>query len=88
MRKLLGSPALVGQLEGVEREVVVRAYGEGFRVLWLGAAVCAFLMVGVQAATGWESPEEGDVKGQDRLEVGNGLGAGNEVWEEGMEEGV
>ncbi|KAF7889849.1 uncharacterized protein EAF02_002264 [Botrytis sinoallii] len=88
VRKLLGSPALVGQLEGVEREVVMRAYGEGFRILWLGAAVCAFLMVGVQAATGWDSPEQGDVKRQDRLEVGNGLGVGNEVWEEGMEEGV
>ncbi|KAF7898310.1 hypothetical protein EAF00_004756 [Botryotinia globosa] len=88
VRKLLGSPALVGQLEGVEREVVVRAYGEGFRVLWLGAAVCAFLMVGVQAATGWESPEERDIKGEDRLEVGNGLGVENEAWEEGMEEGV
>ena len=86
MRKLLGSPALVGQLHGVERDVVVAAYGEGFRVLWMGAAVVAFLMVAVQAATGWEGGV--DAGEGDRLEVGNGLGVENEVWEEGMEEGV
>ncbi|CAD6444410.1 bbd831c8-eca6-4706-a2cd-64588a809f31 [Sclerotinia trifoliorum] len=42
VRKLLGSPALVGTLSGVERDVAMRAYADGFRALWGGAAVVAF----------------------------------------------
>ncbi|ESZ96002.1 hypothetical protein SBOR_3622 [Sclerotinia borealis F-4128] len=85
VRRLLGSPALVGELSGLEKQIAVNAYIESFKALWVGAAVVAFLMVGVQAATGWEKSE---VIEDDRLEVGNGLGVENEEWEEGMEEGV
>ncbi|RAL66107.1 hypothetical protein DID88_005764 [Monilinia fructigena] len=86
VRKLLGSPALVAGLAGVDKQVAVNAYVGSFRALWAGAAVVAFLMVGVQAATGWEKAEA-RVE-EDRLEVGNGLGVENEEWEEGMEQGV
>ncbi|KAI9640097.1 hypothetical protein NHQ30_011499 [Ciborinia camelliae] len=82
VRKLLGSPALVGELSGVEKEVAINAYVGSFKALWVGAAVVAFLMVGVQAATGWENAE---VVEEDRLEVGNGIVV---EWEVGMEEGV
>ncbi|KAA8569174.1 hypothetical protein EYC84_000843 [Monilinia fructicola] len=86
VRKLLGSPALVEGLAGVDKQVAINAYVGSFRALWAGAAVVAFLMVGVQAATGWDKGEA-EVE-EDRLEVGNGLGWENEEWEEGMEVGV
>ncbi|KAF7870518.1 hypothetical protein EAF04_004262 [Stromatinia cepivora] len=73
VRKLLGSPALVDTLAGVERSVAVQAYVSGFRALWGGAAVVAFLMVGVQAAAGWEG------YGYSKGEEDERLGVGNEV---------
>ncbi|GAB7356210.1 hypothetical protein MBLNU459_g6790t1 [Dothideomycetes sp. NU459] len=52
-RRLLGSPALVGGLNGAERDVAVRGYEDATRALFLAAAGLAALMVLVQAATGW-----------------------------------
>ncbi|QSZ36515.1 hypothetical protein DSL72_006395 [Monilinia vaccinii-corymbosi] len=88
VRKLLGSPALVGELGGVKKEVAINAYVGSLKALWVGAAVVAFLMVGVQAATGWEKAEVEAGVEEDRLEVGNGLGVESEEWEEGMEGGI
>jgi len=58
VRRLLGSPALVGQLEGVEKRVAVRGYEEALRSLFLAGAGLALLMVLVQAGTGWRGAGE------------------------------
>ncbi|PQE04774.1 major facilitator superfamily transporter protein [Rutstroemia sp. NJR-2017a BBW] len=89
VRKLLGSPALVGTLDGIEKQIAVDAYVAGLRALWIGATVVALVMIGVQAGTGWEKGELKEEQTAPRgREVGNGIGAENAVWEEGMEEGV
>jgi hypothetical protein len=56
--RLLGSPALVGSLEGLQKEVAVRGYEEALRMLFLGGAALAALMVFVQAGTGWKAAGE------------------------------
>lgn len=53
VRRLLGSPALVGSLTGVEREIAVTSYEESLKILWLAMAGVAVVMVFVQAGTGW-----------------------------------
>lgn len=58
VRRLLGSPALVGQLTGVERDVAVQGYQDALKYLWVAAAGLAALMVIVQAGTGWKGHEE------------------------------
>ncbi|GAB7342488.1 hypothetical protein MBLNU457_g0684t1 [Dothideomycetes sp. NU457] len=58
IRQLLGSPALVPGLRGVEHEVAVLGYQEALRALWLAAAGLAALMVIVQAGTGWKGASE------------------------------
>lgn len=58
VRRLLGSPALVGQLEGVERTVAIKGYEDGLKGLFLAAAGLAALMVLVQAGTGWKGAQE------------------------------
>ena len=65
VRRLLGSPALVGSLEGVEREVAVKGYEDALRALFLAGAGLAALMVLVQAGTGWKGAGE---EGESRLE--------------------
>jgi hypothetical protein len=52
VRKLLGSPALVGSLIGVELEAAVTSYEESLKMLWLAMAGIAVIMVFVQAGTG------------------------------------
>ena len=63
VRQLLGSPAMVRQLEGVDKEVAIKGYEDALRVLFLAGAGLAVLMVFVQAGTGWRKPndEEGSV---------------------------
>lgn len=56
--RLLGSPALVGSLEGVQKEVAVKGYEEAIKMLFLSGAGLAALMVLVQAGTGWKGVEE------------------------------
>lgn len=54
IRRLLGSPALVGKLlDSVEREVAVEGYVGALRRLFAAAAVVAAVAVVVQAGTGW-----------------------------------
>jgi len=85
VRKLLGSPALVKSLKGIERVVAVDSYvGSLSRLLMTGAGL-AVVMVFVQAGTGWKS---GDGKEREEVAVGNGVGVEDEEWEEGMEQGV
>lgn len=68
IRQLLGSPAMVGQLGGVEKEVAIRGYEDALRALFLAAAGLAVLMVFVQAGTGWRKPgeDEGSVLEEER----------------------
>jgi hypothetical protein len=90
VRKLLGSPALVKSLVGVERDVAVSSYVGGLKELFLAGTGLAVIMVAVQAGTGWRmgvvamngaDADEGPV-------VGNGRGVVDERWEEGVEQGV
>lgn len=56
--RLLGSPALVGSLEGVQKEIAVKGYEEALKFLFLSGAGLAALMVIAQAGTGWKGAEE------------------------------
>lgn len=58
IRQLLGSPAMVGQLEGLEKEIAIRSYEDAIFTLFIAGAGLAILMVFVQAGTGWNSPRE------------------------------
>ena len=60
--RLLGSPALVGSLEGVQKEVAVQGYEEALKMLFLSGAGLAALMVLIQAGTGWRGVEDEDPK--------------------------
>lgn len=59
IRKLVGSPALVQQLEGREKEVAVLAYATALKGLFLAGAGLAVAMIAVQAGTGWSAPTNG-----------------------------
>ncbi|KXT02911.1 hypothetical protein AC578_1823 [Pseudocercospora eumusae] len=52
IRRLLGSPALVEQLDGVERQIAVAGYQDALKLLWLSMALIAVAMLFVQAGTG------------------------------------
>lgn len=58
IRKLLGSPALVGKLKGKEKVIAIGAYQDAFKMLFLGAAVLSVIVVMVQAGTGWTEPSK------------------------------
>ena len=58
VRRLLGSPALVQKLEGLEKEVAVRGYEEALRTLFTYGAALAASMILLQAATGWRGAGE------------------------------
>lgn len=64
--RLLGSPALVGSLEGVQKDIAVKGYEEAIKMLFLSFAGLAALMILVQAGTGWKAaPEEVAVEDQE-----------------------
>jgi hypothetical protein len=76
-RRLLGSPALVGRLEGAERTVAVGAYADALKALFLCAVGMSVLVVIVQAGTGWKEPAKNEEQrmreeeeGEDGLPVG------------------
>jgi hypothetical protein len=60
IRRLLGSPALVGELEGKERAVAILGYGFALQRLFVSASVLALVMVAVQGGTGWKAPNVAD----------------------------
>ncbi len=84
VRRLLGSPALVKTLQGVDRKIAVAGYVGGLKSLFIAGSGLALIMVLVQAATGWKGAE-GVTDGE---EVGEEIGVEDEEWEEGMEQGV
>jgi hypothetical protein len=79
VRRLLGSPALVGKLEGKEKDIAVQAYEDGFKALFLGAVGLAVVVSLLQAATGWKAPaksgkqvsQEEEVEGEEALVAGS-----------------
>lgn len=52
IRRLLGSPALVWQLEGHSREIAITAYQDALRTMFLAAFALSAIMAFVQAGTG------------------------------------
>jgi hypothetical protein len=56
IRRLLGSPALVGDLEGFEKMIAIEAYESATKTLFLTGCVMSLVMTVVQAGTGWASP--------------------------------
>jgi MFS family permease len=66
IRQLLGSPALVGKLDGVEKDVAIKGYEEALRTLFLAGAGLAVFMVFVQAGTGWMGSKERAVLEEER----------------------
>jgi hypothetical protein len=54
VRRLIGSPALVRGLDGVEQEAAIGAYVTAIRALFFAAMGLAFCMIFVQAGTGWK----------------------------------
>ncbi|PSN66595.1 MFS general substrate transporter [Corynespora cassiicola Philippines] len=64
IRRLLGSPAYVGSLEGKEKAIAVGAYENALRALFLGATGLGVFVMLLQAGTGWTEPPK---KVQQRL---------------------
>ncbi|KAF1974137.1 MFS multidrug transporter-like protein [Bimuria novae-zelandiae CBS 107.79] len=60
IRRLLGSPALVGTLEGKRREIAANAYQDGIKTLFLCGAGLAVIITIVQAGSGWKAPVKSD----------------------------
>ena len=56
VRRLLGSPALVGKLEGTEKTIAVGAYQDAIKALFFAATGLAVVVTLVQACTGWNPP--------------------------------
>jgi hypothetical protein len=76
-RRLLGSPALVGKLEGKDKIIAVGAYADALKALFLCAVGLSIIVVLVQAGTGWKEPvksedqrEEEEAEGEDGVPVG------------------
>lgn len=66
IRRLLGSPKLVGELNGVEKQIAITGYEDALHTLFLAGAGLAVLMVFVQAGTGWRGPKEESLLEEER----------------------
>ncbi|KAL2867329.1 putative MFS multidrug transporter [Aspergillus lucknowensis] len=58
IHKLLGSPALVEQLTGVEKDVAMQSYEHAIKSLLLGGFVIMIVATIAQAGTGWTPPPQ------------------------------
>jgi hypothetical protein len=87
VRKLLGSPITVQQLNGIERLIAVKGYVGALSTLFLAGIGLALVMGLVQAGTGWK---EGVEQNFSDLTDSSGLRdvVEDEEWEEGMERAV
>lgn len=56
IRKLVGSPAMVGELHGFEKMIAIDAYESATKTLVLSGCVLTLIMTVVQAGTGWTGP--------------------------------
>lgn len=77
IRRLLGSPALVGTLQGQRREIAVDAYREGIRVLFFCGTGLAVAMLVVQAGSGWTAPTKSATASDEDVEGGEALAEGS-----------
>lgn len=68
IRKLLGSPALVSELTGPEKEVAVQSYEHAVRMLFLAGSILALAATVFQAGTGWHSHEAVEKEVEEILE--------------------
>ncbi|RHZ49831.1 putative MFS multidrug transporter [Aspergillus thermomutatus] len=68
VRKLLGSPALVRNLSGLEKKVAIQSYEHAVKLLILGGCVLALIAAIIQACTGWTAPHEVEKDVRDDLE--------------------
>ena len=58
LEKLLGSPSVVGSLDGIEKEIAVESYVQALSSLFTaGGAICIAAIL-LQAGTGWTAPKE------------------------------
>lgn len=55
VRKLLGGPALVTDLQGAEKEVAVQSYQYAVRKLFMAGSILALAATALQAGTGWKA---------------------------------
>lgn len=58
IRRLIGSPALVKTLKGMDKDIALDGYVTALKALFVTGAGLAVLMALVQAGTGWRAPEE------------------------------
>jgi hypothetical protein len=58
VKRLLGQPALVRTLQGVEREVARQGYVDAVRAVFLAGVGLSIVMIVVQAGTGWRGPDD------------------------------
>jgi sugar phosphate permease len=56
IRQLLGTPALVKTLVGVEKEVAIDGYTTAVKALFMSGSILALIVTLVQAGTGWAAP--------------------------------
>jgi predicted MFS family arabinose efflux permease len=62
IRQLLGTPALVKRLVGVDKEVAMDGYTTAVKTLFVSGSILALIVTLLQAGTGWTAPRA-DVKG-------------------------
>jgi hypothetical protein len=56
--KLLGSPALIASLTGVDKEIAIESYAKALRILFITGGGFAILTIFIQAGTGWTAPNK------------------------------
>ncbi|KAJ5651786.1 hypothetical protein N7507_009212 [Penicillium longicatenatum] len=61
VRTLLGSPATVSHLDGIERLVAIQSYAHAFRMLFLAATFLILVAAALQSGTGWTAGSEDKV---------------------------
>ncbi|ETI24462.1 hypothetical protein G647_03831 [Cladophialophora carrionii CBS 160.54] len=57
IRQLVGTPIVVQQLTGVDKEVALFGYEQALKTIYMAGGVLAIFMLLVQAGTGWTAPE-------------------------------
>lgn len=66
IKQLLGSPKLVQNLEGEEKDAAIQSYEEALRMLWFCAAILALMTVFIQAGVGWKGHAEREAEDEER----------------------
>ena len=56
--KLLGGPATVGTLKGIEKEIAIESYVRALASLFVAGGTICIAAIVLQAGTGWTAPKE------------------------------